>query len=286
MRLFSRRAWTRYEHLNTRFPIVVRGTVGIGLFLVSDVLAQRTERMWQPLPSPRPFTLAHDDDGGGNVHSACAKSTTARPHIGAAASDTANDDAFVAPLAQTLTTPSTPPTPPTPSTPSTPSTPPTPSTPSWGYDDWDPMRSLRTCSWRAAVWAPTAHYFWLALETYVTPAVAHLGTRGVVIKILCDFATVTPPLVYSFLVWSKCWETRGDVAATLDHANARLPQTLLAVYCFWTPLHFFTYGLVPVRHRVAWVSVCSLGFGSLMSVCNNSTELSVFSMLNSNDDHG
>ena len=144
--------------------------------------------------------------------------------------------------------------------------------PSCTGDQWqlDRMRTLRTCSWRAVIWAPVAHYFWLALEVYVSPAVAHLGLTGTFIKILLDFATVAPPLVYSFLCWSKFWET-CDVDLAIQHANAKAWSTLLPVYCYWAPLHVMTYGFVPLRHRIAWVSICSIGFGSLLSYCNNST---------------
>jgi len=133
---------------------------------------------------------------------------------------------------------------------------------------WDAGRSWRSCSWRAFVWAPTAHYFWGALETHITPRVAHLGHRGTAIKIAVDFATVSPPLFFSFLAWSKLWETSGDVRVTWAHASTTFPRALLAGYCFWLPLHFATYGLVPLRHRMVWVSMCSVGFGCLMSLVN------------------
>ena len=59
--------------------------------------------------------------------------------------------------------------------------------PSFGYEQWDTKRSARACSWRALIWAPVAHYFWLGLETYVSPMVAHLGHRGTLIKVVLDF---------------------------------------------------------------------------------------------------
>ena len=191
-----RRLVARYEAVNSSHPITVRGSIGIGLFFASDVLAQRTEHLYcQPA------------------------SAGAR----------------------------------------------------WGWNQWDQARSVRTCTWRAVVWAPVAHYFWLVLETYVTPAVAHLGWRGVALKIAFDFVTVAPPLVLSFLCWSKFWETL-DAKLAWAHASDRIGSTIVSVYCYWAPLHLMTYGIVPLRHRVAWVSLCSLGFGSLMSVSSN-TEL-------------
>ena len=197
MTTLIKRLISRYERANSTHPIAIRGTVGIGLFLASDVLAQRTQHVYSQRAT-----------GGGER---------------------------------------------------------------WGWQQWDQARSVRTCTWRAVVWAPVAHYFWLGLETYVTPAVAHLGWRGVALKIAFDFATVAPPLVWSFLAWSKFWETL-DADAARAHARDRIGSTIVAVYCYWAPLHIVTYGIVPLRHRVAWVSLCSLGFGSLMSVSSN-TEL-------------
>jgi len=199
-----RQALARYEYYNSTHPIAIRGTLGIGLFFISDVLAQRAEHRAQP-PAPDP-----------------ASGSCSVVH--------------------------------------------TPLEP-FGLKQWDSARSVRTCTWRAVIWAPIAHCFWLGLETHVSPAVAHLGHRGTVLKIAIDFATISPILVYSFLYWSKIWEG-GDHRGTIAHANARVGPTLLATYSFWTPLHIFTYGVVPLRHRVAWVSLCSLGYGSLLSFMN------------------
>ena len=41
-----RRLIARYEHANSRYPIAVRGTIGVGLFFASDVIAQRTQHVY------------------------------------------------------------------------------------------------------------------------------------------------------------------------------------------------------------------------------------------------
>ncbi len=89
------------------------------------------------------------------------------------------------------------------------------------------------------------------LEAYISPRVAHLGHVGTAVKIAFDFCTIGPPLIFSFLYWSKLWESRFDHDVTLRHTLDRYPSTLLASYAFWAPLHFATYGLVPLRHRCA-----------------------------------
>ena len=42
-------------------------------------------------------------------------------------------------------------------------------------------------------------------------------------------------------------------------------RTIARSYVFWLPLHFITYGAMPARHRLVWVSFCSIGFATLLS---------------------
>ena len=73
--------------------------------------------------------------------------------------------------------------------------PPRPPQRPWQFaEHWDGARTARACSWRALVWAPVAHFFWLGLEKHVSPHVVHLGTRGTVIKIAIDFVVRTAPI--------------------------------------------------------------------------------------------
>ena len=142
-----KRAIVRYELINASHPITVRGGVGIGLFFVGDVLAQRAQ--WVA-PAPPPAR---------------------QPAVNLAA-------VLVEKKAGSTLPPENPPLPLPPEM---------QMVPSFGYEQWDPKRSARACSWRALIWAPVAHYFWLGLETYVSPMVAHLGHRGTAIKVVLDF---------------------------------------------------------------------------------------------------
>jgi hypothetical protein len=114
------------------------------------------------------------------------------------------------------------------------------------------------------------------LEAYISPRVAHLGHVGTAMKIVFDFCTIGPPLIFSFLYWSKFWESGMDHTVTLRHAFDRYPSTLLASYAFWAPLHFMTYGLVPLRHRYApprshTLTRCS--YCSVLSTCLDTATL-------------
>jgi hypothetical protein len=43
---------------------------------------------------------------------------------------------------------------------------------------------------------------------------------------------VAPPLIFSFLSWNKLCET-GDPSAAIEHATAKMGQTLVASYFYW-----------------------------------------------------
>ena len=92
---------------------------------------------------------------------------------------------------------------------------------------------------------------------------AHLGDVGTALKIAFDFCTIGPPLIFSFLYWSKLWESGFDHGVTLHHSLERFPSTLVASYAFWAPLHFMTYGLVPLRHRCVCEHIVAIRFGTL-----------------------
>ena len=48
---------------------------------------------------------------------------------------------------------------------------------------------------------------------------AHLGHAGTVVKIVFDFVTIAPPLIFSFLAWNKLWESKGDPNVAIQHGN-------------------------------------------------------------------
>ena len=69
-------------------------------------------------------------------------------------------------------------------------------------------------------------------------------------------------------MWSKALET-WDWDAAYVHTRTKFPSAYVAACCFWAPIHMVTYSnLIPLRHRMAWVSLCSVGYGTLMSWVN------------------
>ena len=87
-------------------------------------------------------------------------------------------------------------------------------------------------------------------------------------------------VVFSYLVWSKWWEQTLDgapgpagpeagaptvLSTALTTAKGQFVTVMIRGYCYWIPLHVITYGFVPARHRLVWVSACSIGFATLLS---------------------
>ena len=54
-----------------------------------------------------------------------------------------------------------------------------------------------------------------------------------------------------------------------EHCNDRFFTVISRSYVYWMPLHLITYGVVPLRHRLVWVSLCSVGFAGLLSYTNS-----------------
>ena len=130
-----RRLAARYERVNAAHPIKVRGGVGIGLFFIGDVLAQRIGHEPTALPVERPgrrLDAAVDSEQRRRLQTYPQREGTAE---------------------RVVVLPSEP----------------LPARPvekrkavsQWTCQDWDAQRTLRSCSWRAVIWAPSAHYFWL-----------------------------------------------------------------------------------------------------------------------------
>ena len=129
-----RRLAARYERVNAAHPIKVRGGVGIGLFFIGDVLAQRIGHEPRAVVAGKPglrLDAAVDTEQRRRLRSYPQREGTAERVIVLPSE----------PLPAWSVERSEP--------------------VRWGYKDWDAQRTLRSCSWRAVIWAPSAHYFWL-----------------------------------------------------------------------------------------------------------------------------
>jgi hypothetical protein len=139
--LHARRLLARYERVNAAHPIKVRGGVGIGLFFIGDVLAQRIGHdPARRLPTPPPPLPAPHQ-----LESPATAEQRQRLQTYPQRDAPADRDRIVVLPTQPIPRPAATAV----------------SSAVWSYHDWDVQRTLRSCSWRAVVWAPSAHYFWM-----------------------------------------------------------------------------------------------------------------------------
>ena len=127
-----------YERINAAHPIKVRGGVGIGLFFIGDVLAQRIGHAETHRETPAPARHAP-------VGLATTVNTEQRQRLQTYPQKDGTAERLVVLPAEPLPVRALERSAPA----------------AWGYQHWDAQRTLRSCSWRAVIWAPSAHYFWL-----------------------------------------------------------------------------------------------------------------------------
>ena len=139
-----RRVVARYERINAAHPIKVRGGVGIGLFFIGDVLAQRIGYTYESTPALK-----------GKTGPGAGLATTANTEQRLRLQTYPQREGTAEPVVAL-------PTGPLPAQAAERS-----DRVAWGYQQWDAQRTLRSCSWRAVIWAPSAHYFWLVRHPYI-----------------------------------------------------------------------------------------------------------------------
>ena len=180
-----RRQWVKYEEVNLRRPILVRGATGIVLYGIGDVVAQHVSGSCMA-------------DGG-----------------------------------------------------------------------LDTDRIFRTCTWRAVIFTPLVHSFYIVLEV----AVRMQGLKGALAKLVIDLLLLGPNVTASFFFYCKSLEA-WDHKVGQDAVRQQLWPALIIGWGYWLPIHFCTYAMIPLRHRLLWVNFNSIWFGSVLSYMNASMSAS------------
>jgi hypothetical protein len=131
----------------------------------------------------------------------------------------------------------------------------------------DGERTARCCSWRALVFTPMCHSFYLLMEH----AVVASGLRGSLLKLAIDFVCFGPIVTVSFFGWCTALEKRS-LSAGVSAARQQLWPALAVGWMYWLPLHTVTYVFMPLRHRLLWVNFCSMWYGTLLSIIQQGPE--------------
>jgi len=128
--------------------------------------------------------------------------------------------------------------------------------------EFDSARMARMIGWRAFFHAPVAHAWFNFLERRIP------GTAPLVVfkKVVLDQVIASPLVHLCFFPYMVM--TEGGSA---QDAYARFERNFITMgisYCVWPFVHAITFGIMPLRHRVAWVNVAALFWSGTLSALN------------------
>ncbi|KAJ9463085.1 Protein SYM1 [Diplonema papillatum] len=125
-------------------------------------------------------------------------------------------------------------------------------------------RCGRAAAWRMFFHVPILHTWLNFLEKHVTGA----SVRAVVTKkVLCD-QLVASPIVHAMFFYYMTFAEGG----TLQDGHQKLSDCWLRTMCFsymlWPVAHMFTFGYVPIHHRVHFVNLVAMLWMGILSFVN------------------
>jgi protein Mpv17 len=130
-----------------------------------------------------------------------------------------------------------------------------------GEMDW--RRTGNMVIYRMFIFGPIFSTFIRKLEAVVP----WTGWRGVVAKVAVDQLIFQPPILCVFYASLATLEGRS-LSDAVDRAKTMLWPTLQLNVPFWTTVHCVTFSVIPVQHRVAWVSLIQCAWSAVMSGLN------------------
>jgi protein Mpv17 len=163
---------------------------------------------------------------------------------------------------------------------------------------WDQERTLRLFGYRLLIFGP-GYTLWLKL---LEKRLGHLGTsaKGVATKVALDQLVWTPPSMTAFYMWMAFFEPperfvtsitpaiRPSVSSFPGVDFTQLEQkyshginrvrdclwpTLQVNWPFWSSVGCITFGLIPPKHRILWVSTLQVGWNAFLSNLNQRARL-------------
>ena len=126
----------------------------------------------------------------------------------------------------------------------------------------DKPRSLRLCTFRV-IQAPIISTAWGVFDRIVP----WKGPAGVVAKVALDQTLLMPPSMCTFFVSMGLMEGMS-LEHSVARATASFPATAMACVPYWSCVHSVTFGIVPARYRIVWVSCAAVGWNMFISQQN------------------
>jgi protein Mpv17 len=136
----------------------------------------------------------------------------------------------------------------------------------------DARRTASAAVWRAAIFTPPAHFFYIFLDRAVKmPSTGPLRRfRWWAALSLIDGLLWLPPVFASYFATRTL--LRGG---TIDDAVAKVKTSLIPALkfslCFWPPMHIVTFFFVPLHQRLLFVNMASIAVAFSLSYIDYST---------------
>ena len=134
---------------------------------------------------------------------------------------------------------------------------------------YDVGRTVRMGIWRAVLFAPLAHGFYVLVDRVVPFG----GWRGVAVKVLIDQLLYAAPMTFSFFFTDALLEGRSPREAW-DRGAAIIWDVTKMTWSIWPFVQVFNFAVVPQQHRVVFVSVVATVWSVYLSLMNESSRAS------------
>ena len=132
-----------------------------------------------------------------------------------------------------------------------------------GKETMDVQRTVRLACYRGLIFGPL-YSIWLN-RVSVLP----LSTPA---KVLLDQGIWTPPALGSFYFCMSTFEG-NSVDASIRRVREQLWPTLLLNWPIWIGVQGLTYGFIPQRFRVAFVSIIQVAWNAVLSSLNETARM-------------
>ena len=138
-------------------------------------------------------------------------------------------------------------------------------------EEMDVERSAAMLSWRVFIHTPIVHHWFNFAEKAFGSGT---GWRTVLIKIAADQLLASPAVHFMFLPYMTMMEggSVDDAKAKLEHSYVKM---MTMSYMFWPFVHFLTFGVVPLRHRVLFVNTAAMFWSGTLSYLNSQTRSAI-----------
>ena len=129
--------------------------------------------------------------------------------------------------------------------------------------DW--QRTGRMVAYRV-LQAPIIESAWRSFDL-MAARLRIVGARAVAFKIVADQLTLMPAFTATFFVIQALLEGE-KMERALQRSSVAFWPTVILCGPYYSTVHIVTFGFLPVQHRLAWSSVCAVGWTAYISYAN------------------